>query len=153
LATVHERLLPVLTADSLDVAESDASRWEVALAEERLFWRLVYLFESETEDSPRLRELARRIVESLSRTGSAESTQELLPVILDQARLCAIAAKHREGIISRTSFLSVVAECGYPDHIKLWLQHASPEALARLCRRLDAGEYDAVVASFESPPG
>jgi hypothetical protein len=46
----------------------------------------------------------------------------------------------------------VIAESGYPPHLKLWLEHAPAHPLARLCERLSAGEYDAVAASIERPP-
>jgi hypothetical protein len=55
-------------------------------------------------------------------------------------------------VISRTGFLSVVAESGYPEHVKLWLQHAPPSALERLRERLEAGRYDEVAAAFGAPP-
>ena len=152
LATIHERLGPVLAEDPLDVSASDAEPWERAPDDARLFWRLVYLIESADEDSPDLRDRARRIVASLDATASAGTTHELLPVILDAPRLCTIVEKHRAGVVSRTSFLSVVAESGYPAHVKLWLQHASSSALERLCARLDGDAYDAVAAAFEAPP-
>jgi hypothetical protein len=63
-----------------------------------------------------------------------------------------IAQKHRAGIISRTSFLSMVAESDYPPHVKLWLQHAPSPALERLCAQLSADAYDAVAAGLEAPP-
>ena len=151
LAAVHERLDAVLVADPLDIAASDPSRWEMAPDDERLFWRLVYLFDTETEEADRVRELAARIVACLDRTGSA-TTHELLPLLVDQPRFCEIVARHRAGIVSRTGFLSVVAESGYPDHIKLWLQHASIDALVRLCARLDEGHYETVAAGFIVPP-
>jgi hypothetical protein len=64
----------------------------------------------------------------------------------------ALAHQYAAGVISRTGFLSVVAECGYPDHIKLWLQSASHEALGRLCDHLAVRRYDLVAANFEAPP-
>jgi hypothetical protein len=147
------RLAPVLAADPLDVAESDSTPWDQAHNEARLFWRLVYLFETEDADEEEeLRRLAGRVVECLTRTGSAVTTFELLPVIADQERFCAIAAKHAHGVISRTGFLSVVAESGYPAHLKLWLRHAGPEALERLCQRLAAGDYATAAASVERAP-
>ncbi len=152
LEAVHERLRPVLLDDPLDITLTDASPWDVAPHDERLFWRLVYLVEAEAEDNPSLREVMHQIVESLARTSSAEITYELLPILVDQSRLCAVVTKHRAGIISRTSFLSVLAECGYADHIKLWLQSASHDALGRLCDQLTSYEYDLVAASFEVPP-
>src|SRR5215207_6541578 len=128
-AELQARLDPVLGADPLDVSASDATPWEENHHDERLFWRIVYLFESDGFDDPRMLDAARHIVDGLESTGSAETTLELLPVILDQARLCTIVARHVGGVISRTGFLSVVAESGYPDHVKLWLQHASHDAL------------------------
>ena len=77
---------------------------------------------------------------------------EMLPLIADQERFCAIAEKHVRGVISRTGFLSVVAESGYPAHLKLWLQHAGPGPLARLCERLAAADYATAAASIERAP-
>ena len=151
LDAVRALLLPVIQADPLDVTHSDAVRWDVGHDDERLFWRLVYLVEDEVEASE-LRDVVRRIVASMDDTRSAATTHELLPVILDAPRLCAIVEKHRAGVVTRTSFLSVITESGYPEHVKLWLQHASLVALERLCARLQAGEYAAVAAGFESPP-
>jgi hypothetical protein len=151
IATVRARLLPVLESDPLDVASSDAERWNAGHDDERLFWRLVYLIEHDAE-APSLRDDLRRIVACMDDTGSAATTHELIPVILDAARLCSIVDKHRAGVVTRTGFLSVVAESGYPAHVKLWLQHASQPALDRLCVRLDADAYAAIAAGFESPP-
>jgi hypothetical protein len=151
-ATLSERLRPVLAADPLDAAGSDPAPWDHAPNETRLFWRLVYLVESGEPDSPEFRDRVRRIVATLDSTRSAASTHELLPIVVDARRLCEIVEKHRSGVISRTSFLSVVAESDYPDHVKLWLQHASPVALARMCVQLGADDYSAVAAGFEAPP-
>ena len=151
-ATLSERLRPVLAADPLDVADSDPVPWDHAPDEARLFWRLVYLVESGEEDGPEFRDRVRRVVAALDSTRSAATTHELLPIVVDARRLCQIVAKHRAGVISRTSFLSVVAESGYPDHVRLWLQHASPMALARMCAQLEADDYSAVAAGFEAPP-
>jgi hypothetical protein len=152
LAIIDERLGPVLAADPLDVTASDPVPWERAPDETRLFWRLVYLIESSDADATDFRDLARRIVATLDATGSAATTHELLPLVMDAPRLCAIVRKHRAGIVSRTGLLSMVAESDYPAHVKLWLQHASPVALERLCVQLGADRYDAVAAGFEAPP-
>ena len=150
---LQEHLAPVLAADPLDVALSDSTPWDHAHNDARLFWRLIYLFETEEADEEEeLRRLAGRVVACLARTGSAATTFELLPVIADQERLCAIAAKHARGVISRTGFLSVVAESGYPAHLKLWLRHAGPAALRRLCERLAAGDYATAAESIERAP-
>jgi hypothetical protein len=94
----------------------------------------------------------RRIIASLDRTRSAATTHELLPLVIDQPRFCTIVRKYRAGHVSRVGFLSVIAESGYPSHVKLWLQHASPTTLETLCERLEADGYDEVAASFEAPP-
>ena len=143
---------PVLAADPLDVEESDAVPWEDAPDEERLFWRLLYLVEMDDAPDDALRALFGRVLACLADTASAADTLELLPLLVDQPRLCTILARHAEGIISRTGFLGVIANSGYPAHVKLWLQHASPVALERLCVQLGADRYDAVAAGFEVPP-
>ena len=152
LEAIHARLLPVLTADPLDVEASDSAPWDHAHAETRLFWRVVYLFESESVDSDAVRTRARRIVGCLHRTRSAELTFELLPLILDQDRFAVIVSRHRSGIISRTGLLSVIAESGYPSHVKLWLAHAGAETLTRLAEWLTDEHYEAVAAAFDAPP-
>jgi len=152
----------LLAADALGVEGSDSVPWDVALDDTRLFWRLVYLFESEDAEmqaeqgsegeSPR-RRFARRVVSCLSSTASAATTLELLPVLIDQERFCAIVGKHARHVISRTGFLSVIAESGYPPHVKLWLAHAEPAHLERMCDRLERGAYGEVAKAFERRPG
>ncbi|MFL5575934.1 MAG: hypothetical protein ACJ79S_08210 [Gemmatimonadaceae bacterium] len=153
----------LLAADALGAEQSDSAPWDAAPDDARLFWRLVYLFEFEADerseggdggaaDEARLRRLARRILDCLARTGSAAATFELLPLLTDQERFCAIVRKHATSVISRTGFLSVLAESGYPPHVKLWLEHAQPAHLARLCTRLEQGAYDEVEAGFGRRP-
>jgi hypothetical protein len=151
LVELQEWFTPILAADSLDVEESDASPWEHAAEDTRLFWRLVYLFEAGGDEEP-LRFVAERIVACLESTRDASATYELLPLVLDQDRLTTIVTKHLSGTISRTGFLSVVAESGYPAYVKLWLEHAPPEALRRLADMLDAGAYRDVARTLERRP-
>jgi hypothetical protein len=168
-ADLQRWLDTVLAADALGVERSDSAPWDDAPDDARLFWRLVYLFESAagtpasgageagsasspTPEERERRRLAQRIIDCLAKTGSAAVTFELLPVLTDQDRLCTIVGRHVRGIISRTGFLSVLAESGYPPHMKLWLEHAEPIHLARLCERLARGEYDEVMAAFERRP-
>lgn len=152
LDALQERLTALLTAEPLGVEGHDAQPWELAHHDARLFWRLVYLFDTEAEDTPSARRKAARVVAALRDTASSELTFELLPVLLDQERFCTIVERHIEGTISRTGFLSVIAESGYPPHVKLWLEHAPPAALERLCARLSGGEYRAAATAFEQPP-
>ena len=145
----------LLSADVLGVDHSDSTPWDAAPDDARLFWRLVYRFdlvEGDEDGDERDRRLARRVVDCLTRTRSSATTFEMLPVITDQDRLCAIVVKCARGIISRTGFLSVLAESGYPPHVKLWLEHAEPSHLARLCDGLERGAYDDVAAAFERVP-
>jgi hypothetical protein len=145
-------LAPVLAADPLDVAESDAHPWEDAPDEERLFWRLLYVLETTDAPDDALRALGARVLACLASTASAADTLELLPLVEDQPRLCTILARHRAGIVSRTGLLGVIANSGYPPHVKLWLQRADAAALARLCARLEAGDYGAVARMVERAP-
>ena len=152
LADVQRRLDPLLASDSLDIEASDPARWDLGADEERLFWWLVYLIESESDDGDGPRRRMGRIVHCLDTTRSAADTYELLPLVFDQDRLQTIVAKHRAGIISRTGFLSVLAESRYPPHAKLWLEHADPGALTRLAELLAQGEYEVVARMLERPP-
>jgi hypothetical protein len=152
LDTVHRLLLPVVLADPLDVESSGSESWDEAADESRLFWRLVYLLESEVADSARLRRDVGRLVACFHQTGSADLTLEFLPVLLDQDRLIEITGRHRKRIISRTGLLSFVAESGYPSHVKLWLEHADDGALKGLAMNLEEERYAAVATAFELPP-
>jgi hypothetical protein len=151
LLELQEWFIPILSADSLDVEESDASPWEHAAEDTRLFWRLVYLFEAGGEELS-LRLDAERIVACLESTRDASITYELLPLVLDQDRLATIVTKHLAGTISRTGFLSVVAESGYPPHVKLWLEQASPAALDRLADLMAVSAYRDAALMLEQPP-
>jgi hypothetical protein len=151
LPELQDWFTPILSADSLDVEESDDSPWEHAAEDTRLFWRIVYLFEA-GGDEESLRLDAERIVACLDSTRDASATYELLPVVLDQDRLATIVTKHLAGTISRTGFLSVVAESGYPPHAKLWLAQASGQALGQLADRLADAAYKDVAEMLEHPP-
>lgn len=147
---------PVMAADPLDVEHSDAVPWEDAPDEERLLWRLLYLVDAsdpaEEAESEALRRLAGRVLACLASTASPADTLELLPMLADQDRFCTIVARHAEGVVSRTGFLSVLANAGYPPHAKLWLAHADAAALAQLCERLTAGDYAHAARMLERAP-
>lgn len=152
LSALHARLLPVLVADPLQIEASESAPWDDLHAESRLFWRLIYLFDAEPVDGDSVRSRARRIVRCLQETGGADLTFELLPLILDQDRFATIAGRYAAGVISRTGLLSVVAESGYPAHVKLWLEHAGRDALTRLADSLANERYQAVASALEMPP-
>lgn len=151
LAELHAWFNPILIADSLDVEESDESPWLHAAEDTRLFWRLVYLFEAGGDEGS-LRQSASRIVQCLDSLGDASATYELLPLALDQDRLVMIVAKHLRGTISRTGFLSVLAQSGYPPHVKLWMERAAPESLAEVASLLERGAYRDVVRLVARSP-
>jgi hypothetical protein len=99
-----------------------------------------------------LRLVAERIVACLDSTDDAAATYELLPLLLDQDRLTTIITKHLSGTISRTGFLSVVAESGYPTYVKLWLERAGVGALTTLADLLAASAYGDVKRALERRP-
>jgi hypothetical protein len=145
---------PVLAADPLGAEHGDDDEWAEAPDEERLYWRLLYLVETtEAAEDEALRALAGRVLACLASTGSAADTLELLPLVADQPRLCEIVARHARGVVSRTGFLNVLANAGYPPHARLWLEHADAAALDRLCARLGAGAYGAAARMLERAPG
>ena len=143
---------PLLAADPLDIEASDAEPWRHSPDEMRLFWRLVYLFDTAEVGDEVLRPFARRVCEALADTGDPALVHELLPIIEDQDRLGTIVERHLRGVISRTGFLSVIAESGYPGHAKLWLEHAGPGALRRLVDLLREARYREAAATIERAP-
>lgn len=152
LKALRESFIPALEADPLDVARSDATPWDRAPEDERLYWRLLHLFDTAPDsDEMTLRRLATRLVLAVEHAGSA-TTLELLTLVLDQDRFCAIVRKHSAGIISRTSFLSVIAESGYPEHAKLWLKHAGADALDALCASMESADYAGTASMLERAP-
>lgn len=151
LDALLDLLTPVLAADPLDVEQSEAGPWEHAAHETRLFWRVVYLLETGRGEEE-LRRIGARVVACFASTRDAEVTYELLPLVLDGDRLATIVRKHLAGTISRTGFLNVVTESGYPSHAKLWLEHAPPDALRRLPEWLAAGAYLEVARALERRP-
>jgi hypothetical protein len=146
-------LVAALAADPLGVRASDARPWEESPDEERLYWRLVYLYETTDAADEALCALTRRLLDCLAATGSAADTFELLPLVSDQPRLCGIVEKHARGVVSRTGFLNVVANAGYAPHAKVWLAHADAAALAGLCERMTAGAWGEVARMLERAPG
>ena len=151
LAELHRWMAPILAADPLDIEQSADAPWASSPEETRLAWRLIYLFESGTDEA-RLRADAARIVSCHEATRDAALDYELLPMVLDQDRFCEIVDRHARGIITRTGFLNVVAESGYPAHVKLWLERASVAALASLAGQLAASAYAVVAAALEQRP-
>jgi hypothetical protein len=152
LDEVRARFAPLVAADPLGAERCDPEPWEEGHHDERLLWRLVHLFEHEIDDERVARQLAAHVVRCLSRTGSADATFELLPLLRDQERLAGIVAKHRDGIISRTGLLNVISAASYPPHVKLWLERASIAALARLMAMLTAEAYDLVEETLDQAP-
>ena len=152
LAALRAAFLPSLHADPLGAERSDARPWEERPDDTRLVWRLIHLFDpADDAREAALRPAAARLARAIDDAGSA-TTLELLRLLLDQDRLCTIVERHARGVVSRTGFLSVVAESGYPPHVKLWLEHADGAALARLCDRLAAGEVAVAAAMLERAP-
>jgi hypothetical protein len=143
---------PLLIADPLDVTKGDDDPWRTASDDSRLLWRLVYMFETGGADDAAERTLAGRIVRCLDSTGDSALTHLLLPLVADQERFNSIVEKHARGIISRTGFLCVIDESGYPPHVKLWLRHAGAEALKGLCALLDRGAYRSAAIALERSP-
>lgn len=152
LAGLRAAFLPALHADPLGAHRSDARPWAERPDDTRLVWRLIHLFDTADDArEARLRADAGRLADAVEDAGSA-TTLELLRLLLDQERLCTIVERHARGVVSRTGFLSVVAESGYPAHVKLWLAHADGAALARLCDRLARGAVSEAAAMLERAP-
>ena len=76
----------------------------------------------------------------LDGTSSAEAVERLLELVAERARVLEIARKHAQGAITRTSFLSFVAEQRWPESVRRRMAALSPADLASLVAALEGNE-------------
>jgi hypothetical protein len=121
-----------------------AETTEAVAADRDLVFRLIFLFEDDSLSGDAHRCNAWRLSRALRAVESNSELIELIPVVTDQERLCAVVGKYRRGIISRTGFLSAISEARYSRRVKDWLVAADVAGLQFLCKVLSAGEYETV---------
>lgn len=112
--------------------------------DEVLLNRLMFLFEDESVPASVHVTNAGLIAEALESALSNDRVLNLLPLLVGYRHLCGVVGKYRGGVISRTGFLSFVAELRYSAELRAWLQKARPEDLDALCTALRDHDVAAV---------
>jgi hypothetical protein len=118
--------------------------------DELLLNRLMFLFEDESLPASAHVSNVGLIAEALESTLSNGRVLDLFPLLVGHRRLCAVVEKYRNGVLSRTSFLSFVSELRYSAELKAWLQKARPEDLGALCIALRDRDLTAVETMLTS---
>lgn len=108
--------------------------------DQRLVRRISERVDVASADSARLLRLARDVQDLLDGTSSAEAVERLLELVAERARVLEIARKHAQGAITRTSFLSFVAEQRWPESVRRRMAALSPADLASLVAALEGNE-------------
>lgn len=109
-------------------------------ADMELVTRLMHLFEDDSLTEVEHRENARILGQALKSPLSNDRVVELLPLLVGRRRLCLVTSRLIQGKLSRTSFLSHLAQARMPLWLKQWLQSARDGQLEELCDAL--AEYD-----------
>jgi hypothetical protein len=119
-------------------------RGDVHLPQERsaLLQMISNLVEDDSLPLSRKVLLARRVLHGLRDDKLTEAdVVNLFPVYAFGDRLCEISTKHRQNIVSRTSFLSFVSEMRVPPSLKRWIVSASQDKLEEFCFHLEANNF------------
>jgi hypothetical protein len=135
LEQLRHWLTPILLGEEAEVQDVDSA----------LAARLTFLIEDDSIDESRHRVNARRIKRLLEEVDDNLSVLEILSVVTDQDRLCEILQKYQNGIISRTSFLSMISNSRYQPDVKEWLIGVERESLQALSRALEGEDYGSAV--------
>jgi hypothetical protein len=72
-------------------------------------------------------------------------------LVARKERFCGVARKHISGVVSRTGWLSFVAESGLSEPWKRKLEAIDVVELAAICDALERGAYPALLALLGSP--
>jgi hypothetical protein len=102
---------------------------------------VAFALEDESIDEEAHRLQAGRLAAALDSPLSNEEILVLLPLILGSPRLCSVLSKLEAGTVSRTGYLSFIAESPYGSEAKRWLLAASMPALRELGQMLQNCDY------------
>lgn len=131
LGEIRRRFAPAITGrDSFSTGN-----------EEDLIARVAFVLEDESIDLAAHRLQAGRLAAALDSRLSNEEILSLLPLILGSPRFCLVLSKLEAGTVSRTGYLSFIAESAYGDEAKRWLLAAPMPALRDLGQMLQDRDY------------
>jgi hypothetical protein len=109
-----------------------------------LITRLSLLFEDDSISQDDHKDNATIIAAALASAFPSGRILELLPLLLARRRICAAVTNVTSGKISRTSFLSLIAESRLSAHVKRWLSEVQSRDIDLLCRALSTEDVGAV---------
>lgn len=127
-----------------DVLISDPMNWESE--QPHLVSAIVQRIDAVDNGSERLVDLARDLHRLLQDASSCERIQLLLEVVAERERVSGILGKYLVGTISRTGFLSFVAEQRWPDDIRRKVVDLETSDLSTLSTAL----YEADIPRLEA---
>jgi hypothetical protein len=84
---------------------------------------------------------ARRVLSCLQQLPDAEEVQAILPLIRHHEAFAILISKHARGLISRNGLKSIVRKRFPFDGVRLWLEEASLEQLARLADVIEREDF------------
>jgi hypothetical protein len=122
---------------------------EISDLDTPLIMKVSNLFEDASLSEDQRMTLLSRVLRVLQGPLHPDDAVELFPLLMGQDRLCDVVAKHRQGVISRTGFISFVSSARFSAATKRWLLGTTSEGLAYLCRLLQSGDYEEVRAVLE----
>jgi hypothetical protein len=111
-----------------------------------LIFSLIFLFEDESLSEQAHRQNALRLVKASHELEDLTVFAILIPLIIDQDRLCTIVERYRTKIISRTAFISAMSSVRYASRLKEWLAESDSASLESFCKALSNGEYHVATA-------
>jgi hypothetical protein len=135
-APAHE-----VTALLRGILTSEPTAWESD--EQSLVRRVAGRLDTISDDKDRLLALARDLLHLLEDASSSDGVEALLEVFAERERFLSLMKKHADGIVSRTSLLSYVAEQRWPHQVRqriAALAAADPSNLMNLMDALQTGD-------------
>ncbi|MCC6930037.1 MAG: hypothetical protein IT359_13725 [Gemmatimonadaceae bacterium] len=135
---MNDLLRGVLTIDP-GVWESDDQRLVRSISER---------VDVASGDDTRLLTLARDVRSLLDEASSNEAVELLLELIAERERVLGIIRKYAQGEITRTSFLSFVAEQRWPESVRHRMSALSAAGVMSLATALEAGDITQIEASL-----
>lgn len=125
---------PILVASEVPASSADSP----------LITRIALLIEDESLTEAQHRVLARTLSHALGGPLSSERVLALIPLLAKAERFRDIVRAVQAGRMSRTAFLSFLAESRFPQAIKDWLTRAELSRVEDLASAVSAGAIERV---------
>jgi len=128
------------------VLTTEPAAWESE--EQRLVRSISERVDVASGDVTRLLRLARNIHTLVEDASSNRTVELLLELIAERERVLGIIRKHAQGTITRTGFLSFVAEQRWPESVRRRVAALSQADIASLATALEDGDITKLETSL-----